>query len=124
MTTLRRLLTLLMPRSSVSFFIALLLALGAGTLGRVDAAASARGASVCTKPTPKPTYQDVRYGQVGAAKLNLDVYEPGNRHGPSPALLILHVAGWKSGCKGEAAYEGARSAGEGFVAFVIDVRLD
>ena len=112
-----------MSRPVVSFLVALLLALGAATLGRADVAAAAQGTSVCTKPNPRPTYQDVRYGQVGAAKLNLDVYEPGTRHGPSPALLILHVAGWKSGCKGEAAYEGARSAAEGFVAFVIDVRL-
>jgi acetyl esterase/lipase len=76
-------------------------------------------------PAPAQTIQatpDVEYGRVKGVALKLDVYRFQGA-ARSPAVLVLHGGGWRTGDKRDWAREGRRLAAAGFIAFVVNYRL-
>lgn len=78
--------------------------------------------SASARPATLAVSLDVAYRTVDGVTLRLDVYAPGG--GLHPAVLLVHGGRWERGDKADWAGEAETLAGDGFVAFVPNYRLD
>jgi|AntDeeMinimDraft_6_1070357.scaffolds.fasta_scaffold19762_1 acetyl esterase/lipase len=77
-------------------------------------------------PTAESTvtvHMDIPYREVAGETLRLDIYEPTDREGPLPAVVLVRGGGFVVGDKGEFARHAIDFASDGFLAIEPQYRL-
>ena len=78
-------------------------------------------------PVPVPDSvvetKDIEYGNVNGRPLLLDLYQPRDREGPLPGIVLIHGGGWSGGNRSDYKYYCVRFPQMGYVVATVSYRL-